>query len=203
MTTLIRLENVRLSFPELFKPRKFQDNEDSQPRFEASFLYDTNSSAVRVFNIVNKKREGEKLYEGERGLAYLNHSIKKAIDTKWPGKTKGVKICLNDGNEKEYDGYEDVWVISAANKIRPTVVDQRGRPITAEDGSIFGGCYVNAIVGWWAQDNKWGKRINANLDAVQFLRTGEPLGITVVGSDAFDSVDEEDYDDDGGYEEFD
>jgi Protein of unknown function (DUF2815) len=201
MALLIRLENVRLSFPQLFKARKFQDNEDSEPRFEASFLYDVEASGVRIFNMVNKQREGEKFYPGPKGLAYLNHSISKMIEGKWPGKTKGVKICLNDGNDKEYDGYEDMWVISAANKIRPTVVDQKNRPITADDGSIFGGCYVNAVIGWWAQDNKWGKRINCTLDAVQLLRSGEPLGIQVVGAEAFDVVEEEGYDD-GGYDNF-
>ena len=40
----------------------------------------------------------------------------------------------------------------------------------------FSGAVVNASVEIWAQDNKFGKRINATLIAVQFQADDEPLG---------------------------
>ena len=61
-----------------------------------------------------------------------------------------------------------------------------------EDGRPYGGCYVNATVRLWAQDGvknpKWGKRVNAQLRAVQFWAEGEPFGESSV--DAADEFDE-------------
>jgi hypothetical protein len=34
----------------------------------------------------------------------------------------------------------------------------------------YSGCHANAIINIWAQNNKWGKRVNAGLTGVQFLR---------------------------------
>jgi len=47
----------------------------------------------------------------------------------------------------------------------------------------------------WAQNNQYGKRINAQLDGVQFVRDGDPFGDGAVGVDAFDvfGVDDEDF----------
>ncbi|WP_244126983.1 ssDNA-binding protein, partial [Xylella fastidiosa] len=46
-------------------------------------------------------------------------------------------------------------------------------PLAAQDGRPYAGCYVNANIELWAQDNNYGKRINASLGGVQFLRDGE------------------------------
>ena len=69
--------------------------------------------------------------------------------------------------------------------------------IYEEDGVIYDGCYVTAIIGIWAQDNKFGKRINANLLGVQFKKDGDPLasGVEKVNDDDFDDDDFDDEDD--------
>ncbi|MWN55950.1 ssDNA-binding protein, partial [Escherichia coli] len=53
------------------------------------------------------------------------------------------------------------------------------------------GCYVNAVIDIWAQDNNFGKRINASLGGVQFLRDGDAFaGGGVASADDFDDISE-------------
>jgi hypothetical protein len=40
----------------------------------------------------------------------------------------------------------------------------------------FAGSYVVGLITLWAQDNQFGKRINANLLGVQYVREGTPFG---------------------------
>jgi hypothetical protein len=72
---------------------------------------------------------------------------------------------------------------------RPKVVDTNGSPLTQRDGRIYAGCYVVALVELWAQDNNFGKRINAQIRGVQFLRDGDAFsGAAPAGGDEFDDV---------------
>jgi len=45
-----------------------------------------------------------------------------------------------------------------------------------ENGKPYAGCYVNMSIRLWAQDNQFGKRVNAQLRAVQFVKDGEAFG---------------------------
>jgi hypothetical protein len=66
--------------------------------------------------------------------------------------------------------------VSAASKTRPLVLDSNKTPLTDEDGKPYGGCYVNASIEIWAQDNQFGKRINAQLRGIQFVKDGDAFG---------------------------
>ncbi len=156
---IVKLKNVRLSFPALFKAKAFNDS--GTPKYSAVFLLD------------KAKNKGE--------IAAIEKAIETVIKDKWP---KGInrKImkpsCLHDGEEKpETDGYgEDVMYVSASNAKRVPVVDADMTPLTEESGKPYAGCFVNASIRLWAQDNEYGKRVNAQLRAVQFLKDGEPFG---------------------------
>lgn len=154
----IKLINVRLSFPELFKAKSVND---SEPRFGASFLLDKEKDASQI--------------------AKINDAMKAVAAEKWGANIpKGVKKCLHEGSEKEYEGYgDDNMYVSATSKTRPTVVDFDRSPLTAEDGKPYAGCYVNAVIRLWAQDNQFGKRINAQLQGVQFANHGDAFGAGV------------------------
>ena len=56
------------------------------------------------------------------------------------------------------------------------MVGKKREPLSEEDDVVYGGVIVNVLIRPWAQDNKFGKRINANLVAVQFVRDGERFG---------------------------
>ncbi len=167
----IYLPNVRLSFARLFVARAFSDGQD--PRFEAAFLLDpTDKAHAKVIKTI------------EAAAADI-------IQEKWGKKPpKKLPKCfgLTEDLELEYEGYEDMYIVRA-NKSdgRPLVVDRDGRtPLVAEDGRPYSGCYVNANVTLWTQDNTFGTRINGNLRSVQFLCDGEAFS----GSGPVDADDE-------------
>jgi hypothetical protein len=66
--------------------------------------------------------------------------------------------------------------INARSDKRPGVVNRDMTPLTKDDNKPYAGCYVNATVRIWGQDNQYGKRINAALRAVQFVKDGKPFG---------------------------
>lgn len=154
--SIVRLNNVRISFPALFEPKSFQE---SKAKYGATFLLNKKDNAAEI----------KAIQEG----------IKALIAEKWKGKTPGsLKVCLRDGAEKDHlDGYnEDIMFISATSEKRPSVVKRDLTPLVAEDGLPYAGSYVVATVRLWAQDNQYGKRINAQLRAVMFYKDGEPFG---------------------------
>jgi hypothetical protein len=160
----VRLRNVRLSFPALFKPRAFEPGKD--PVHQATFLMARQGDPEKNLELV------------KQGIALV---VKNALRGIHPGADR---VCVRSGKEKGergIDGYNaDIAYLSGNSKKRPIVVDRDLSPLTGEDGRPYGGCYVNASVRLWAQDGvknpKWGKRVNAQLRAVQFWADGEPFG---------------------------
>ena len=148
------LKDVRLSFPQLWEPRAFR--EDQKPRYEASFILDVDDPQI----------------EG------IEAAIEEVKEEQWPkGAPRRLEVCLKDGEEKDYDGYgPGVMFVSSASYNKPAVVDRRKRDLTERDGIPYGGCFVNCHITIWAQDNQFGKRVNAGLVAVQFLRDGPAFG---------------------------
>lgn len=170
----IKLQNVRLSFPSLFRKAMFSGEET---KFEGTFL-------------ISKTDQADKIAEIEKTIADL-------IGDKLKGaKLKADKICLKDGDDIDYDGYAGNMSIKASNAKRPMVLDRDRSPLTEDDNRPYSGCYVNAVLELWAQDNQYGKRINANLLGVQFFKDGQPFGDGIsANSDDFDVFgdDEDDF----------
>ena len=73
----------------------------------------------------------------------------------------------------------------------PTVIDRDRSPLSRTSGRPYAGCYVNASLEFWAQDNQWGKRINCTLRGVQFYRDGDSFSAgRPADSDEFEDVTE-------------
>ena len=171
----IKLQNVRLSFPSLFHKAVFEGNET---KYEATFLLD-------------KEQHADKIKE-------LKSEISRRIKDDLKGsKLSADRICLKDGDEFDYAGYAGNMSFKAANTKRPLIIDRDKTPLTEDDNRLYAGCYVNAVVELWVQNNGYGKRINANLLGVQFFKDGEPFVDGESGSaDDFDAFDDESADDD-------
>ena len=169
----IKLKNVRLSFPSLYRKAVFGGEET---KFEGTFLLDKTTHADAI-----------KLIEA---------SIKAINADKHKGKTLAAdKVCLKDGDTIEYDGYAGNMSIKASSTKRPLVINTDRAPLTEDDGKPYAGCYVNAMVELWGQKNQYGERVNANLLAVQFAKDGTPFGDGVSASvDDFDEIVIEDAD---------
>lgn len=167
----LMIKNARLSFPSLYSKSVFDGKEG---KYEATFLFPKTDTAT---------------YD----------AIMAAIETcKSDSKIKvsTSKLFIKDGDEvfeeKGYDGYEGMWAVKASNNKRPTVIDRERSPILEEDDIIYAGCYVNALINCWAQNNNFGKRINANLLGVQFVKEGDTFGDGAKVADAgeFDELDD-------------
>jgi hypothetical protein len=167
----IKLRNCRLSFPSVFKKAVFNGQEG---KYEATFLFPKSDTETY-----------EKIMSAIEDIKKENKGAKIPKD----------KLCIKDGDEIEYDGYEGMWAIKASNNSRPTVVNRDKTPLVEEDGVIYAGCYVNGIIELWYQNNSYGKRINANLLGVQFVKDGEPFGdgAKVASEDDFDDIDDDDF----------
>ena len=148
----IHLENVRLSFPSIFKRAMFNGEEG---KFEATFLIPKDDVETK---------------------ALLDEAIKKLIASA-KIKVPADKLCLKDGDDSEYEGYADNWSLKASTPKRPTIIDRDKTPLVEDDGKPYAGCYVNAIIEFWLQNNRYGKRINANLLGIQFVEDGEAFGV--------------------------
>lgn len=176
----VKLENVRLAFPQLFEAKSV--NGEGDPAFSATFLLAPDHPAVQTlrdaFEVLGKDKWGAKWPQ-----------VKKEIEAK-------DRLALHDGDTKAaYSGFEGNMFVSARNKVRPLVIDRDKTPLTSADGKPYAGCFVVASVELWAQDNAYGKRINATLRGVQFLKDGEAFsGGGAASEDEFDAVEGEDAD---------
>lgn len=124
------------------------------------------------------------LKPGHKSIPLVQKAMLAAAEAKWPGKGQqvlqalaaGGRICLRDGNSKpDTAGYPGNFFISARTPTHPLVIDQNRQPLTAASGKPYSGSRVNMSLAIWAQDNQYGKRINAQLRGVQFVGDGTPL----------------------------
>lgn len=154
----IKLQNVRLSFPGLFRAEAFKPGDD--PKFKATFL-------------IPKGSAQDKLVED---------AILATVTAKWGAKDAAKiiagmrgnrnKFCYQDGDTQPYDGYEGMVALAAKNGVRPLVLDRDKSPLTEEDGRPYAGCYVNASLELFVYDNS-GKGVSCSLGGVQFNRDGD------------------------------
>jgi hypothetical protein len=170
------LRNVRVAFPKFFEAEAI---DDGKPTYGGLFILGTDHPQLAEIKAkmqaVAKDKWKDKAVE-----------VYKALD-------KSDKLALHDGDTKAYDGFAGNLFVSANSQesARPTVIDQNKSPLTVKDGKPYAGCYVNVSLDFWAQDNGFGKRINAQLRGVQFLRDGDAFSAgRPADSDEFDEVTE-------------
>jgi hypothetical protein len=101
------------------------------------------------------------------------------------------RTCRHDGDNKPYAGFAGNIYVNASSKVRPLVLDENRNPLVEADGKIYNGCVVNVLLDVWAQSSpQYGKRINATLLGVQFVRDDEPFsGGRGASPDDFDVID--------------
>lgn len=171
-----KINNARGAFLQVFEATTV--NGEGKPAFSATFI----------------------LPKDHPDVANINSLIEKVAEEKWGTKAPEIlkalraagKTALRNGDEKaNYAGFAGNLYISARNVVRPTVIDANRNPLTQADGRPYAGCFVNAVIDIWAQDNAFGKRINASLGGIQFVRDGDAFaGGGAASTDEFDIVDE-------------
>ena len=177
---IIKLRNVRLSFPHIFEPQV--DAKTGNSSYNAAFI----------------------LMAGDPQIKMVQEAIKEAAKEKWKDrasamlKTLALKddLCLHDGDTKvKYPEFHGNMFVSARSPSRPRVLDRNKTPLTAKDGRPYAGCYVNVALDIWAQDNEYGQRVNAGLGGVQFFKDGASFsGAYVATDDDFEEFGDDDDD---------
>lgn len=177
----VQLKNVRLSFAAIYRPKGFgggRSEDNGEPKYSANFLIDPETR------------------EGEVNIRKMEDAIDHVLDTTdWGGKTpkfKGDKLPLRDGDDRDYDGYEGMMYVAASNGKKPRILDFDKLDVSeGDDGAPYSGCYVDAIVRVWGQNNKFGKRINASLEGIRFRDDGDAFGAAPLDPDEFDDDDDD------------
>lgn len=159
----VSIKKVRGAFLNVFEPKAIGDGE---ARYSGAFPIEPGSANAKA----------------------LDAAVDAVAKEKWKDKAAGVlkelrskgRICYkHDALSKDgevYDGFEGMHSLNASNKARPLVLDADKSPLTQADGKPYSGCYVNLSIDVWAQDNSFGKRVNATLKGVQFHSDGDAFG---------------------------
>ena len=174
----ILLKNVRLAFPNLFEPTTVAG--EGKPRFSATLLIPADHPQI------------EEIKAAQLAIDTAKWNAKAAAIVK--GLDKQDKLALHDGDTKsKYDGFPGNFFISAAaqENAAPTVIDRDRSPLSARSGRPYAGCFVNASIELWAQDNSYGQRVNAQLRGIQFYQDGDSFSAgRPADADEFEEVTE-------------
>jgi hypothetical protein len=180
MAETIYLTNVRMSFPKLVEAAAMKDYPAAGKKWGADLILDPNDPNFTKFMSEVGKMAAEKWGANADTVLQMVQSDKR-------------NRCFGNGAEKvnkkfePYVGYPGMVYISAsANEDRPPQIVRPSDGVaidnlntlerTAAARKLYGGCYVNAAVRPWAQDNQFGRAIRCELIAIQFLRDGDSFG---------------------------
>lgn len=181
----VLLKDVRLSFAQIWHASSVIPG--SAPKYSANFIIDPSTPQGKA-----------SLKAAQAAVEAVERDKFKRKDIKY----KEGRLALKEGNEQVssstgevYAGYEDMMVVSAGSRTRFPIIDRDRTPLTEDDGKPYSGCYVNALVQFYAVDgaDKGGRGVFAGIDAIQFVREGESFGAGAVNTD--------DYFDDLGFSE--
>lgn len=162
----IKLKHFPIAFVKIFRAEAFSGGKKRGPS------EDSGTKAYSLDVLIPKNTDaGQDAHDDIRDL------IDDAMDAEWGSdkpRLKPDKFCLKDGDEVDYEGYAGHWYVTARSSTRPKIIDADGKtPLAEEDNRPYGGSICNTWVRIWAQNNEWGKRVNASLEAVQFVRDGK------------------------------
>lgn len=178
------LKNVRIAFPALAEMQAIGDGE---PAFGAQLIIDPTTTLPDEIDALMLEVAKEKWKDdGPAVLAMLKEDKKVGFHrAEYKNKKTG----------KPYAGFENKFYLSTRSnaKKQPTVFNKYGEPVTDKseiERLIYSGCYVNAKVDAWPQDNQFGRRINFSLLGVMFAADGESFGggAQVASADDFASM---------------
>ena len=102
------------------------------------------------------------------------------------------KLCVSDGDDKDYENFKGKIVFTMANKKRPITIGKQKQVVVAGDDEFpVSGNRVNVIADVWPLTGTYGPRIVASLEAVQYVSVGKPYSKSNVDIDSdFDTVED-------------
>lgn len=178
MGVLVKLRNVRLAFADLWEPKAIKGG---KPRYGANYIVPKDHPQVGDIRKAMEQAATEKW--GPKGATILAN-LREKDDVAFHEKPR------TDAEGNVYDGFEGMFCVTAYSKNKQEIVDRNKAQLTEADGKPYAGCYVNAAVEFWAQDDDNGKRINCALGPVQFFKDGPAFagGKKISANEAFDDL---------------
>ena len=175
MSVKLHIKKARLSFANgLFNASSLEEGQTK--KFGADFIITP---------------ETEILKETPQGKVKttLKAAMLEVANETWKGKGEAMlaaleasKKCVRNGDTKldksgeVRDGYAGNWYVTAKNVKRPGTFAKDGTPVTEEDGVIYSGCYVYAIVELYGNAQPTKKGVFASLLGVRFEADGDSFG---------------------------
>lgn len=178
--TRIMTGTVRLSYANIFEARSVNGGD---PKYSASLIIPKSDKTTikKINDAVDKAIE-----LGAAKLDPKNGKPKKSM----------LKLPLRDGDtERDDEAYQDAYFVNANNAKQPTVVTRNRQPITDAD-EVYSGCFVRAIIEFYAYNTSGNKGIACALMGVQKVKDGKPLSGSVIKLDDFEDLGEEETEDD-------
>lgn len=172
----IRISGVRFSYPHLKKPYK-GDGDAGEAKFGVVGLMPKKTH--RAAKDLVKERIEELLKE--------NKVKSLASDKKF----------LRDGDQSGKAEHEGHYTVSARESRRPPLRNRDNSVVEPEDADeVFQpGYWGDILIRPWYQNNKFGKRVNAGLSSIQFVKKDEVFGEGRLSDEDLDDT-FEDYGDD-------
>lgn len=180
MATRVMLKNVVLAFPALAEPQALGEGE---PAYGAKFPIAPNSEQQKAIEEAILAEAKEAWKDKAKSVLDLLAEDGKLCFTK--------KVYKSKKTGEPYTGFEGKHYLSTRNaKTQPTVFNQYGEELSSKgdiERQAFSGALVNASIEIWAQDNKWGRRVNCSLRGVMLTGEGDNLGggSTAASADEF------------------
>ena len=169
MATRIMLKNLTMAFPALAEPQAFGEGE---PAYGAKFPIKIDSEHQKLIEEAMAAEAKETWKDKAASVLAMLVEDGKVCFTK--------KVYRSKKTGEPYQGFEGSHYLSARNsKTQPSVYDPYGTELTNKaeiERQAFSGARVHASVEVWAQDNKWGRRINCSLRGVLLTGEGENFG---------------------------
>jgi len=177
---------ARVSFPNLFTPRSYEDNPAQPKQYYVDLIFDSNEVLKEPYN--GKKTKTPSVMQAIANVKRDQWGADKDAwpDFKDPVIRKGDK--QKDSEGKVRDGYAGKVFIKAKSgeKFPPKVIGANGRELTEQD--LYGGCYCRAqlLMRPYAVGKNNG--VKAVLLQVMKVKDGEKFGMP---TDVFDMSEED------------
>lgn len=152
----ILVENVICSYPHLFSPWSKEEGKPKKYSVKGIMSNKTHADAIKA----------------------LRDHVKELQKEWFKGPVGAANIFVKNGDDAGKPETEDAWLVNASENAdkRPNVINRDKSRINAEDDIIYPGCVINILIKPWKQQNVHGKKVNANLLAVQFVADGTRFG---------------------------
>lgn len=183
---IVILKNVRLSYPDLWKPGK-PINDGDTPKYGGQFIFDAGSEAETIAKKAMMDAAQETFGANWQAIVGAMEKSKKCL-------RRGDDNLTKDGAVR--DGYGGKLYVVARNKVKPLIIGPRkgadGKfPVLDEaSGKPYGGCYVNVKIDIKAMKarEKIPNQIYATLLTIQFVSDGVAFGAAPGTEEGFDEV---------------